>query len=67
MSALISVQTVEFDQIGIGEFAQAFRVGEKLNARYALASELLQGLRVVFAQKPVNCDQMSGRKLCLSR
>jgi hypothetical protein len=41
MAALIPVETVEFDQISVSEFANAFQVGEKLDACDTLASELL--------------------------
>jgi hypothetical protein len=67
MSALISVQTVEFDQIGIGEFANAFRIGEKLDPCDALASELLQRPRIVSSQKSADFNQMPGGELRLSR
>jgi hypothetical protein len=41
VAALIPVETIEFDQIGVSEFANAFRVGEKLDACDTFASELL--------------------------
>lgn len=41
VAALIPVEAVEFDQIGLGEFAYALWIGEKLDASNALASETL--------------------------
>ncbi|MGA7556873.1 MAG: hypothetical protein WBW54_24240 [Candidatus Acidiferrales bacterium] len=41
MAALIPVEAVEFDQISVSKFANAFRVGEKLDACDTLASEPL--------------------------
>jgi hypothetical protein len=41
MTALIAVEAIEFDQISVSEFANAFRAGEKLDASDTLASELL--------------------------
>jgi hypothetical protein len=41
MAALIPVEAVEIDQIDVSEIANAFRLGEKLDASDTLASELL--------------------------
>lgn len=46
MAALIPVETVEFDQISVSEFANAFRVGENLDSCDTLASKLLEWLRI---------------------
>jgi hypothetical protein len=58
MAALIPIEAVEFDQISVSEFANAFRVGEKLDACDTLVSELLQWFRIARPQKSVDCDQM---------